>query len=162
MVGVIESLSNSTPLIKVTPGVIQILCSTLSKWHYTSAILEPLAQHQYYDAFVQYTQGYNGQISDSPELMLNIMLECSKAYSQQFYPLLAGVTYVLQSLRSTHSLITHVLQGLCPTLLSFTCSGYLCAPELTLNTQSHNPCAPGLMPNTFIFYLLGLPMWSSA
>ena len=129
-------------------GAIQSLCSTLSNEHYPSAIPEPFTQHQYQDAFVQYTQGYNSQISDAPKLMINIMLECSWDFSQQFYPLLAGVTYVLQSLRSTHSLITHVLQGLFPKILSFTCWGYLCAPELTINTQPHNPCARGIIPNT--------------
>ena len=114
-VGSIWSISNTTPLIKVTPSPIQIICSTLSNGRYTIAIQQHFSQHQYQNAFVQYTQRYNGQRSDSLELMLNIMLEWSRAYGQHFYPLLVWVTYVLQSLCSTHSLITHVLQGLCPT-----------------------------------------------
>ena len=111
----IQSISKSTPLIKVTPSAIRRLCSTLSNGNYGSAIPAHFSQHQYQDAFVQYNQGYNGQRSDAPELILNIMLECSRDYAQHFYPLLARFTYVLQSLRSTHSLVAHVLHGLCPT-----------------------------------------------
>ena len=114
-VGSIQSLFNSTPLIKLTPSAIQSLCSIVSNACYTSSIPNPFAQQQYQDAFVQYTQGYNNQRSDVPDLMLTTMLECSRAYAQHFHPLLVGVTYVLQSLHSTHSLITHMLHVLCPT-----------------------------------------------
>ena len=83
--GAIQCLSNSTHLITVTPSDIQSLRSTLSIVCYTSAIPNPLAQHQYQDALVQYTQGYNiGQRSDAAKLMLNIKLECSMGYSQHF------------------------------------------------------------------------------
>ena len=44
-VGAIQSLSNSTPLIIVTPSAIKSLYSTLINKRYTSAITEHFSQH---------------------------------------------------------------------------------------------------------------------
>ena len=45
-VGAIESLSNSTPLIKVNPSALfRAYAQHYSNGHYTSAIREPFAQH---------------------------------------------------------------------------------------------------------------------
>ena len=74
------------------------------------------------DVLVRYTQGYNGQRSDALELMLNINMECYRAYAQHFqlyfhvfhsFMLNKNVsTHVLHSLSlNTKHLIDHVLQG---------------------------------------------------
>ena len=144
-VGVIRSLSNSTPLIKVSLSAIQSLCSTLSNGRYTNAIPQPFSQHQYQDAFLQYTQGYNGKRSNALELMLNIMLECSRAYAQLFILYFLWLPMFSRAYAQHIESHNHVLQGLCLTLLPFSCWGHLCAPEVTLNTQSHNLCVYGFI-----------------
>ena len=91
-----------------------------------SAIPELLLNTKCQDVLVRYTQEYNGQGSDAPELMLNINIECSRAYAQHFqlyfhvfqsFMLNTNVsTHVLQSVSlNTKHLINHVLQGRCAT-----------------------------------------------
>ena len=111
----------------VTPSAYQSPYSTLITGSYKhSAIPELLLNTKCQDVLVRYTQGYNGQGFDAPDLMLNINMECSKAYAQHFqlyfhvfhsFTLNTNVsTHVIQSLSlNTKHLIDHVLRGPCPT-----------------------------------------------
>ena len=91
-----------------------------------SAIPELSLNTKCQDVLARYTQGYNGQVSNAPDLMLNINMELSRAYAQHFqlyfhvfqiFMLNTNVsTHVLQSLSlNTKHLIDYVLQGPRPT-----------------------------------------------
>ena len=72
-----------------------------------SAILELLINTKCQDVVVRYTQGYNGQGSDAPELMLNINMESSRDYAQHFQLSF----HVFQSFSPNTKVSTHVLQS---------------------------------------------------
>ena len=110
-------------LFSVIPSTYQSPYSTLITWSYKhSAIPELSLNTKCQDVLVRYTQGYNGQRFDALELMLNINMECSRAYAQHFqlyfhvfqsFMLSTNVsTLVFQILLlNTKHLIDHVLQG---------------------------------------------------
>ena len=74
-----------------------------------SAIPELFLNTKCQDVLVRYTQGYNGQGSDAPELMLNINInmEGSRDYSQH----IQLSFHVFQSFSLNKNVSTHVLQS---------------------------------------------------
>ena len=114
-------------IFSVTPNVYQSPYSMLIIGSYKhSAIPELSLNPKCQDVLVQYTQGYNDQGSDALEIMLNINMECSRAYVQHFqlyfhvfhiFMFNTNVsTHVPQSLSlNKNNLIDHALQGPRPT-----------------------------------------------
>ena len=92
----------------VTPSAYQIPYSMPIAGSYKhSEILELLLNTKCQDVLVRYTQGYNGQGSNVPELMLNINMEGSRAYSQH----IQLSFHVFQSFSLNTKVSTHVLQS---------------------------------------------------
>ena len=129
----------------VTPRAYQTRYSMLITGSYKhSAILELSLNTKCQDVHVRYTQRYNGQRSDAPELMLNINMEFSRAYTQHFQLYFSFVPKLYAQHKCKYScapeplaqhknLIDHVFQGPCPT------------------QTFHQSCASGSMPNTNIY-----------
>ena len=116
----------------ITPSTYQSPYSMIKMCSYKhSAIPEVSLNTECQDIFVRYTQGYSGQGSDVPKLMLNINMEGSRAYAKH----IQLSFHVFQSFTLNTKVSTRVLQSFSLNTIhqSLKCSG---APRSTQNISS--------------------------